>query len=287
MPNVGQLIQALMDGVANGSNYAIIALAFSLLWATMRTLNMALIQTVMVGGIFAYYGASHGILPAILFGVGAAAVVGTGTHYISVESTVKKGLIYPIIASLGLGALIQGVASLTFGDNLRPAPEVLPAGGVEVGPAFVGWDSIVTTSMVALLLIAVSCIMKWTSLGLAFRAASWSPDLAQAYGVNVSLVRFASASAAAIAAGFAGTFAVLTDGSVSPTLGAGIALTGLVAMLIGGAGNLVGSVFGGLLVGLIEAMSGLFVSGSISHAISFLMLFLVMVVKPSGLMKER
>jgi branched-subunit amino acid ABC-type transport system permease component len=138
-----------------------------------------------------------------------------------------------------------------------------------------------------LLLAAATLVMRYTRLGLAFRASSWSPEIAAAYGVNVGLVRFCSAAAAAALAGLAGVFAAVLAGSVSPFLGSAAGLKGIVAMLIGGAGNLPGAVIGGLSIGVIEALSGQVVSGSTSQVVSYAVLFLVMVARPSGLMKER
>lgn len=287
MASGASLVQAVVDGITNGASYAILALAFSLLWATVRTVNMALLQCVTIGGFFAYEGASHGAVVAVVYGVLAATVAGLITHYVAVAPTLRKGQIYPIIASLGAGLLIQGALSWGFGDSLRSLPQVLPIDGSYVGSIFIGWNAVVVVCIVAFLLIVAAGTMRFTSVGLAFRAASWAPGLANAYGVNVPSVRLVSAAGAGALAGLAGVFVALLGGSVDPTLGASVGLTGIVAMLIGGAGNLVGAVFGGLAVGVIESLSGQFVSTSLSQAVSYAVLFLVMVVRPSGLMRER
>jgi branched-chain amino acid transport system permease protein len=99
-------------------------------------------------------------------------------------------------------------------------------------------------------------------------------------------VRFGAALVAALFIGLAGVFIGLMAGSVSPLMGAAAGLKGMVAMLIGGAGNLPGAVVGGLAVGVIESVSAQYVSSSFSGAAAFAVLFLVMVLKPSGLMKE-
>src|SRR5258708_1691214 len=126
MSGAAQLVQAVIDGVTIGASYAIIALAFSVIWATTRTVNLALIQIVAVGGLFAYLGAkAGGFALALLLGLAAAGLIGTVSHYVAIVPTLRKGQIYPIIASLGFGILVQSVLSLTFGNNDTSLPSIL------------------------------------------------------------------------------------------------------------------------------------------------------------------
>ncbi len=287
MPSFSEVLQALVDGLAQGSSYAILALAFTVLWATVRTVNMALLQVVAVGGLVAFALADAGVVVAFL----AAMVVGLGfglvTHVVAVQSTIKKGLLYPIIASFGVGLLIQGGMSLTAGDDVKVMPDLLPEGVIEVSGIFIGWTPLIVFLITTGFVLLIAAIARFTKLGLGFRASAWQPELAQAYGINVRGVRLFSAGAAGVAAGLAGACAGILAGSVSPYAGALTGLNGLVAMLIGGAGNPVGAVLGGLLVGVLQAFGGLFVSSSMQGVISLALLFLVMILRPSGLMKER
>lgn len=279
--------QVIVDGITLGASYAILALAFSMLWATVRTVNVALLQTMMVAGIFSYLGAYYGLVPAFFIGLIAGVSAGIGSHYVAVASTINRGLIFPIVASLGLGVAMKAIASIIFSDDIRPVPDLLPQGGIILSGVYIGWDSLITVCVIAALITPLMLVMRYSRLGLAFRATSWAPDLANSYGVNVRAIRLLSAAAAAVSASLAGIFAVLNDGSVSPALGAHAGLTGLVAMLIGGAGNLPGAVVGGLSIGIIEAASGVFISSAAAQAVSYGVLFFIMVFKPSGLMKER
>jgi branched-chain amino acid transport system permease protein len=126
MPSITQLLQSLSDGLATGASYAVLALAFTVLWATVRTVNMAILQLVTVGGVVAYYAAGAGAVVAFLAGIGAATGLGLITHYSAVRPTLKNGQIYPIIATLGVGLLITGGISLIFGEDLQTVPPLLP-----------------------------------------------------------------------------------------------------------------------------------------------------------------
>jgi branched-subunit amino acid ABC-type transport system permease component len=287
MPSFTELAQALVDGLAVGSSYAILALAFTILWATVRTVNLALLQIVAVGGLVAYEFAGSGVVVAFTAAIVASLVLALASHLIAVQSTISKGLLYPIIASLGVGLLLQAAMTLTAGDDVRVMPDLLPTGVLEVGGVFIGWTPLIVFAITGGFLVAAGLIARFTTLGLSFRAAAWQPQLAMAYGVNVRWVRLISAGAAGVAAGLAGACAGILAGSVSPFTGAATGLNGLVGMLIGGAGNPVGAVLGGLLVGVLQALGAVFVSSSMQGVISLSLLFLIMILRPSGLMKER
>lgn len=287
MPSFSEITQALVDGLAVGSSYAILALAFTVLWATVRTVNLALLQVVAVGGLVAFALADAGVVVAFLGAMVVGLIFGLVTHVVAVQSTIKKGLLYPIIASLGVGLLIQGGMSLAAGDDVRVMPDLLPTGVIEVEGIFIGWTPLIVFLVTAAFVGVIAALARFTRLGLGFRASAWQPELAQAYGINVRGVRLFSAGAAGVAAGLAGACAGILAGSVSPYAGAATGLNGLVAMLIGGAGNPIGAVLGGLLVGVLQAFGGLFVSSSMQGVISLALLFLVMILRPSGLMKER
>jgi len=278
--------QALLDGLSAGATYALIAIAFSLVWATVRTVNLALLQVLSCAGMLAYLGAQHGVVLAFVYGLLGAVVIGVASHFVAIVPTLSKGQIYPIITSLGFGLLLTAGLVAIFGDLLRPVPPVLPEGGARLGGTYLSWGAVLQIAVALVLVVAAIVVMRSSRVGLAFRSSAWAPDLAGAYGVNLPAVRLGSAVVSSLLIGLAGVFIALTAGSVGPLLGATAGLKGMVAMLIGGAGNLPGAVVGGLAVGLVESVSLQYTTSALSGAIAFAVLFALMVLKPSGLMKE-
>ena len=283
--NATQLLQAILDGLATGALYALVALSFSLVWATVRTVDLALLQIIAVAGMVAYWVGSAGVVPALLASIAVSVALAVLSHYIAIRPTRAKGQIYPVIASLGLGLLILGAASLIFGVNLHTMPPLIPGGGLHIGSLYIAWTSSAVLCITFALLASAAIAMKVSKLGLAFRATAAEPQLAEAYGIGVRSVLLGSAASAGVGIGLAGPLGAVQGGSVSPFFGATMGLMGIVAMLLGGAGNPAGAVVGGLLVGIIQSVASQYLSGSMGEVASYSLLLLVMVARPSGLMK--
>jgi len=287
MPSFTRIIQALVDGLMAGSLYALVAVSFSILWASVRTVNLGLLQVSAMGGVVAYSLSANGAIIALVGGVLAAGAGGLIVHLVSIRPFLKKWALLPIVASLGAGLLVRGAVIVFFGEEPKRMPELVPTGSWDLGGIFVRRTGVIVLAVaMAFVLLALFLTAK-SRIGLAFRASSWNSDIARAYGVDTEKVRLGSALAAAIAIGLAGVLTGVLAGSVHPYMGEANGLKGMVAMLLGGAGNLLGALLAGLLVGMLESGAGMFVSSAMKNVVSFGLLFLVMVVKPSGLLKER
>lgn len=287
MPSFSQYFQATADGLMIGSLYALVALSFSVLWASVRTVNLGLLQVAALGGMVAYGLSGLGSAPALVGGALVATVAGVVTHLVAVRPLLERWALLPIIASLGAGLLVQGAVIAVAGNDSRRMPALVPIGTFEVQGIFVRRAGAVVLATALVFVLITIYLTRQTTIGLAFRASSWSPEIASAYGISTEKVRLGSAVAASFSIGLAGVLTGVLAGSVSPFMGEATGLKGLVAMLLGGAGNLVGALAAGLLIGVLESASGLFVSNAMKNVISFGLLFGVMVFKPSGLFKER
>jgi branched-chain amino acid transport system permease protein len=287
MPGFIDYLQAAVDGLMIGSIYALVAVSFAVLWASIRTVNLGLLQVAALGGMVSYGLSDLGSIPALVGGALAATVVGLVTHLVAVRPLLERWALLPIIASLGAGLLVRGGVILVAGNDSRRMPPLVPTGTLEIQGVFFRRAGLVVIAITLVFVLSAIILTKRSQIGLAFRASSWSPEIASAYGISTERVRLGSAVAASFSIGLAGVLGGVLAGSVSPFMGEANGLKGLVAMLLGGAGNLVGALVAGLLVGVLESGAGLFVSSAMKNVVSFGMLFLVMVFKPSGLFKER
>ena len=285
MPSEREISQAVFDGISTGAYYAVTALAFSVLWATVRTVNLALIQVVAIGAITTALLAPQGAVVALLGACVAGLVAGVATHYTAVATTVRHGFIAPVIATLGVGLVLEGLMSVTVGDNTRAVDVNLPDSSVTLLGAQMTWPHIIVLGVITAVLVGYGIIARLTPLGLAFRATAWNRELADAYGVNVRRVQFVSASGAALVAGLTGWCIAVVGGNASPVTGAEVGLYGILAMLIGGAGNPVGAVLGGLTVGLINSFGATIVSSSVQSQLSLGLIFCILILRPTGLLK--
>lgn len=287
MLEFSRYVQAVVDGLMIGSIYALVAVSFSVLWASIRTVNLGLLQVAALGGMVAYWLAELGAFVALIGGVFAATVAGVVVHLVAVRPLLKAWALLPIIASLGAGLLVRGAVIAVAGDDMRRMPPIVPTGVIEIQGIFVRRVGLIVLLTALAFVVLALIIEKRSKVGLAFRSSSWNPEVASAYGVDIERVRMGSAVAASVMIGLAGVLSGVLAGSVNPHMGEGNGLKGLVAMLLGGAGNLPGALLAGLLVGVLEAGAGLYVSSAMRNVVSFGLLFAVMVFRPSGLLKER
>jgi branched-chain amino acid transport system permease protein len=166
-------------------------------------------------------------------------------------------------------------------------PPLLPSDTWELNGVFVRETAVIVSAVAVGLLLLVVAVFRWTRIGLAFRVTSWAPELAPAYGVAVGAVQTGSVVASAVAMGLAGVLSGLLFGSVSAFAGATTGLKGVIAMLMGGAGNVYGALVGGLVVGISESVAELYISSGMKSVVSLALLLVVMVVRPQGLLQER
>ncbi len=297
-------LQQLVNGLTLGSIYALIALGYTMVYGVLRLINFAHGDVFMVGCYIAFYVAkamftdhvNGWCIAATAF---AAATLGCGLLGVCIERLAYKPVrnapkLTPLITAIGVSLLIENVAVLkwVFGPDPQFCPQVLPTDhtllrfhGVSESA-----DSLILIGFTIVLLIVLWYIVTWTKTGKAMRAVSQDKDAASLMGININNIisfTFFLGSALAGSAGF--LFAALTHVSFSPYLGIPLGLKAFTAAVLGGIGNIPGAALGGLIMGLAESMvegygSLVHIPPSYSDAVSFVVLIVILLVKPSGLL---
>jgi branched-chain amino acid transport system permease protein len=290
--------QALADGILTGGILALGAIGYSLSAKILKFANFAHAEFLTVGAYLALtlatlMGAGTPIDP-FSFGVPLivatiVAGIATGVIAILVDRLVFSRLrarrvaaLTLVFASFGMALVLRNLVLLLWGPNahyygqeLQIAIEVLP--DVRMLP-----DHVFVLVLTFLLVLALHFFLQTSRVGVAMRAMADSPALSQACGIDTaSIIRWTWLLAGMLAA-CAGVFAGLTV-QIRPELGFNMLLAVLTAAVLGGAGNLFGAVVGGLIVGLAESLSVLIIPASFKPAIPFLLLLIVLYVRPQGL----
>ncbi|MBN9497243.1 MAG: branched-chain amino acid ABC transporter permease [Alphaproteobacteria bacterium] len=290
--------QALADGILTGGILALGAIGYSLSAKILKFANFAHAEFLTVGAYLALtlatlMGAGTPIDP-FSFGVPLivatiVAGVATGVIAILVDRLVfsrlrarRAAALTLVFASFGMALVLRNLVLLIWGPNahyygqeLQIAIEVLP--DVRMLP-----DHVFVLVLTFLLVLALHFFLQTSRVGVAMRAMADSPALSQACGIDTaSIIRWTWLLAGMLAA-CAGVFAGLTV-QIRPELGFNMLLAVLTAAVLGGAGNLFGAVVGGLIVGLAESLSVLIIPASFKPAIPFLLLLIVLYVRPQGL----
>lgn len=282
-------LQQLINGLSIGSIYALMAVGYSLVYSILNFSNFAHGSVIMLGAYFGFYATSLVIPnPIIAFIV---ASVGCGLIAVTLEKLAYRPLrlrqapsLYFIIAAMGASIFIENMVVATIGPNFKtyPSPFKNPSIPLNGGELMVSKMDILMFAIAGVSLLILVFILEKTKIGLGIRASSYSSKGATLMGVNVDRVIFTIFLLGGILAGLAGTLYGMRY-KVYPQMGV-ITNKSFVAAVFGGLGSLPGAVIGSLLLGLIETFGSSYIASQYRDLIAYVLLVVVLVVKPSGLM---
>ena len=302
-------VQQIINGLVLGSMYALVALGYTMVYGIISLINFAHGEVLMVGAMVSWTVATFLLDTAspmpgwliMLISAIAAIIVCAALNY-SIEKIAYRPLrnaprLAPLITAMGMSLLLQTLAMIIWKPNPKPYPQLLP---VEV---FFLWEDgpVITLTQVLILVITAVVLtgLLWlvnkTKLGRAMRATAENPRVAGLMGVRPDHIISATFIIGAALAAIAGLMWAANYGTLQHSMGFMPGLKAFTAAVFGGIGNLTGAMVGGVLLGLIEALGagylgdltgGLFGSHYV-EIFAFLVLILVLTLRPSGLMGER
>lgn len=286
MHSITELLQQLVYGLSLGSIYALIALGYTMVYGIVKLINFAHGDVMMVGaylGWFAITVLHLSFLPAILFAMVLAAILG-----IVIERTAYKPLrnatrIAALITAIGVSLFLEYGGMLVVGAQMRTYPSVFPETMYNIGGITFKFGDVVMVVTAVVLMLLLHFTVQFTKIGRAMRASSFDMEAALLMGVNVNTtisVTFAIGSALAAAAGV--LYGIYFN-SIDPLMGIIPGLKAFVAAVLGGIGIIPGAMVGGLVLGLTESLVSGFGGSTWRDAVAFLILILVLIIKPSGL----
>lgn len=287
-----QLLAAqLINGIALGSTYALIALGYTMVYGIIRLINFAHGDIFMLGAYFGLIAISSynlSLIPAMIISMCLAALVGITLDRIAYRPLRQSPRITVLITAIGASLLIQSLAQLIFGADYRSFPaKAIPIKIIRLGSIIITNRQIIIFGTAILLMILLHLIVNYTKLGKAMRAVSIDKEAAQLMGINVDrVIAFTFAVGSALAAA-AGILVGILYNSVDPYMGTLPGLKAFVAAVLGGIGIIPGAVFGGFFMGIAENMVVAFGSSTYRDAVAFAVLILVLLIKPSGLLGKR
>ena len=297
---MNQFLDMLMIGVSAASIYSLMAISMVLVWRSTRVVNFAQAGMALLSAYFGYelvgrIGNFWIALPlAMILGAAFSAFI----EFVLMRTLQKHSAqgaiaaIAPIIATLGLLGLIRATIGFIWGHSDVQLEAPLSKVGYKVGENTIAMSpmALFVIGFVVLLMIIVSVIFQKTNIGLALRASAYAPEIAQLAGIRVSGIRtlgWAIAGAAGAAAGILQT--VNGTGALSPeSLEFSLLLVfGFIAAVIGGLESLPGAVLGALILGLVLAFVQLYISGTLVFVVAFLLLLVVLVLRPQGFLGSK
>ncbi len=284
-----EILETLINGLSIGGTYAMIALGYTMVYGIAKMLNFAHGDVIMVGGYTIYVVMAQTGYP--LLGL-AAAILFCMILGITVEKLAYKPLrgaspLAVLITAIGVSYLLQSTAQMIFGSSPKMVT-LLDLGNVKIGTLKIQWNVIITLVASFVIMLILTLFVKYTRTGRAMVAVSEDKGAAQLMGINSNAIitlTFAIGSALAACAGF---FMLMKSPSLSNTMGAMPGIKAFTAAVIGGIGSIPGAMLGGILIGIVEAISYKITAiAPYTDAIEFLILIIILLVKPSGILGKK
>jgi branched-chain amino acid transport system permease protein len=296
-------VTELVTGITHGCVYALIALGYSMVYGILKLLNFAHGDVYMVGSYIGYgwitvFGGSfamHANAILLLVLMFTSAMLGGGLLGVVIERFAYRRLrnaprIAPLITALGVAFFLENAAQLIVGAQQQ---QYNPYGWLTTPIALKGWflpshvlvsyaHAIIIVGTIVLM-VALTWFVQRTQTGKAMRATSYDREAAAMMGIDVDRVIVVTFFIGSALAGAAGVFNGIEYSQVFPLMGFQAGLFAFTAAVVGGIGNLPGSVAGGLLIGLAESFATGYISSTFQQAVVFVILIVVMLARPSGL----
>jgi branched-chain amino acid transport system permease protein len=277
--------QATLYGLLQGGLLALIAVGFSLVWGVLNVINLAHGAFVILGAYVAWeLNSVLGLDPFLGMLVAAAVlfVVGYALQRGLINLVVNAPVFITLLLTFGLDLLIVQGMNITFTANYRGITTSYAGDSLALGSVRVPLGRLLAFGVaVAVTLLLVAMVTR-TRTGLSIMATGMDRGAARLMGIRARHVYALTFGLAAALAGMAGAM-IGTVGSFNPAAAGGYTLLSFVIAVLGGLGNMYGALVGGLVIGLVEAWGGQYLSGTWVNALAFLVLILVLLLRPSGL----
>ena len=290
---MGEFLQTLFVGLRLGSVYALIALGYTMVYGIIRLINFAHGDFIMVGGytlIFTVPLMTAAGLPAwaaVVIAMAVCALVGVGVELVAYRPVRKKGtnmtaLITAIAMSLFLENLAQAIPAI--GPNPKIASSFFGTGGIQIAGVTLDYVTIYTIVISAVVMLLLYAFTQKTRMGRAMRCVSEDKSAAILMGISVNRTVLTTFAIGSGLAAVAALMYIAQYPSIYTTLGSLLGLKAFVAAVVGGIGIVPGAMLGGIVIGVVESFSMAYISSSLSDTFVFLILILVLLVKPAGIL---
>jgi len=279
------LVQLLFTGISVGIIYGLVALGFVLIYKSSKIFNFAQGEMVMVGAYltWSFLSLCHlPFLPAILLSLGVAALVGYNLERFPFRRMIGQPILALIMATLAIAVFFRGLAILLWSEYIGIRfPAIIPEKTIYLFQIPFSSIHLWNFVLVLILVVGLSLLFRYTSLGLHMRATAESQQIAQSMGIRVTRVIAQSWAIAAVVSTIGGFLFGYYRG-----IDFGLAHIGLIAVaaaLVGGLESFKGAIVGGLIIGFAETFTGFYIGRNLKEVIPFIVMVLVVCFKPHGL----
>lgn len=295
---MSEFIQHLINGVSMGAIYALIALGYTMVYGILQFINFAHADIYMIGAFVAYFAARFFQLGSEPHWIWLFAILGLSTFLCAVLGFLIEKIAYRplrqspklniLITAIGVSLFLEYAGQLSFGADPKLFPPLLAETKLL---SFMGVDlmslDVIILTISLLAMMALHWLIFHSKLGKAMRAVSQNPTVAAMLGIHIDRVISFTFIVGSALAGIAAVLVGMRYPKIEPMMGMLMGTKAFVAAVIGGIGSLPGAVIGGLIMGLSEEMVVGYLSSTYRDALSFGILILILIFKPTGLLGSR
>ena len=285
------ILQQLINGLTLGATYSLLALGFSLIFGVLAFINFAHGAVSVFGAYVAWYSmTTYGVsFPlATLIAIIVAAILGVLIERIGYKPIRKSDPVIAIIVSIGFSFIIVTLTQIIWGSRSHSMSFFGNVKYFEIGSIIFSSAQVIVLIISIIIMVALMLFINKTKTGLAIRAISQDKDTAGLMGVNVNKVISITFALGSALGTMSAIMMAAIYGAIYPSMGSVIGSKGFAAVVLGGAGSIPGAMLGGILIGVIESFAGTIFNAQIKDAVAFIVLIIMLIVKPSGLLlKEK
>jgi branched-chain amino acid transport system permease protein len=292
------LLQQIVNGLTIGSVYALVALGYTMVYGVMKLINFAhgdLVALSAYVGLVLYMQLAGTAMPSpiiviLMFLLTAiiVAIFGIILERFAYRPLRNAPRLSAVVSALGASMMIQNGIMLVWGPNIKIFPaDILPTTTWTMFGVTVTFIQALMLGVTIFLMIALTLFINYTKMGTAIRASAINQDAAKLMGINVNFVIMVIFVLGSILGSVGGLFIGMYYRGISFNLGWVYGLNAFIAAILGGIGNIPGSMVGGYLLGLFTALISGYVSSTWSEAFTYLLLIVILIIRPTGILGER
>ena len=282
----------LINGLSLGSIYAIIALGYTMVYGIAKMLNFAHGDVIMVGAYICFFATSRFGLPpvvGVLLSMVVCTVLGMVIERFAYKPLRQAPSLAVLITAIGMSYLLQNMAQLLWSPNTKVFTSIVGTGSVKLfnGQLSISYVALVAMAACLIIMVVLTLFTGNSKLGKAMRACSEDKGAAQLMGINVDTTISMTFAIGSALAAVAGVLLCSAYPTLSPTTGSMPGIKAFTAAVFGGIGSIPGAFVGGILLGVIEILAAAYISSELSNAVVFMVLIVVLLVKPTGLLGKK
>lgn len=292
---MSEFLQQLINGIAWGSIYALIALGYTMVYGVLRLINFAHGDVYMVGAFAGFFAVKwlglaqeptiFGAVAVFLLSMGCCGILGFVIERGAYKPLRKAPRLTALITAIGVSLFLENAGQLIFGADPKFFPQIIAKKDViSSGGIILTNQQVIVSGVSLLLMVSLQLFVLKTKTGKAMRAVSFNREAASLMGISVDRIISITFVLGSALAGAAAILVGLTNPKIEPLMGIMPGIKAFVAAVLGGIGNVPGAMLGGMIMGIAEVMVVGYLSSTYRDAIAFAILILILLFKPSGLL---